>query len=196
MLQFTLTPNPNMSIVTQVSMAINAGCSWIEIDPTGIDDNDLQFIIDTCRDNETILVFKHNDMLLEKIRVHGIHLGQGDIDPIQLRERLGGHPIIGVDVTSNTPMQPLKQADIDYVVLTGYPDNISTSDIQSLHDSQQSQGISFPIVISGRIKPSELQTLIDAGASGFNIDINSLIAPEYEMSLAAMKSATDNLSRH
>lgn len=196
MLQFTLIPSPNMSIAAQASMAINAGCSWIEIDPTGIGDNDLQSIIDTCRDHEIILVFKHNDLLLEKTRVHGIHLGQADIDPLQLRERLGGHPIIGVDVTSETPMQPLKRADIDYVVLTGYPDNISTSDIQSLHNNQQSQGITFPIVVSGQIKSSELQSLINAGASGFNIDINSLQAPEYEVSLAAFKNAADSISRH
>ena len=185
-----------MSLADQASMAVKAGCAWIEIDPTVTDNDGLQAIINICRENEVILIFRHNDLLLEKTRVHGIHLSQGDIDPVKLRERLGGHPIIGIDVTPDSPMRPLKQADVDYIVLNGYPDNYGINDITQLRDNQLSQGLTFPIVVSGRIDTSELQTLIDAGASGFEININSLQAPEYNVALAAFKKATDNVTVH
>lgn len=185
-----------MSLAGQTSMAIKAGCTWIELDPDGVADNELQDIIDKCRDNGIILVFRHNDVLLEKTRVHGIHLSQGDITPDKLRERLGGHPIIGIDVTPDVSLQPLKRADADYVVLNGYPEMTTIDDVTRLRDNQLSQGITLPIVVSGHMSPNDIQPIIDAGASGFNIDISSLQAPVYEASLSAFKNAADNITAH
>jgi len=195
MLQFTLTTCPDMTLADQAAMAAKAGCAWIEIDPTNVPDDTLNTIIDTCRDNGIILVYIHNDILLEKMRVHGVHLSNGDSDPTELRNRLGGHPIIGVEITPDTPMQPLKIADVDYIVLGEYPDKTNTTIIRRLADTQSEQGISIPIVVSGRIEPSEIQSIINAGASGINIDLKSLKAPEYEISLASFITECNNIVR-
>ncbi len=195
MLQYTLTDNDNIGIVEQTRMAINAGCAWIEVDPTNVPDTTLDEVIELCRDREIILVFRHHDVLLEKTRVHGVHLGEGDAKPLQLRERLGGHPIIGVDVTTESALAPLKRADVDYVVLEGYPEKSTLSMISNLQQKQVEQNILIPIVVSGKIVPGEIQSIVDAGASGINIDISSLQGPEYEASLASFISACNNVVR-
>lgn len=195
MLQYTLTGNSNIGITEQTRMAINAGCSWIEIDPTLVPDSTLDEIIDLCRTGEIILVFRHHDDLLEKTRVHGIHLGKGDADPLALRERLGGHPIIGVDVTTESALATLKRADVDYVTLEGFPETSTLSTISELQQKEVEQNTLIPIVVSGRIATGDIQSIIDAGASGINIDITSLQGPEYEASLATFISACNSVER-
>lgn len=195
MLQYTVIPNNNIGQVEQTAMAISAGCQWIEIDPTDIDTDKLDRIIEKCRESEIILVFKHNDSLLEKTRVHGIRVGAGDADPQQLRDRLGGHPIVGVYVTPDTQLAPLKRADVDYIVLDGFPEKTTLETISKLREAETVQNINIPIVVEGHIKQTDIQAIIDAGASGINIDIESLQGPEYEASLAAYVGTCNSVKR-
>lgn len=193
MLQYTLTNNINKNLIEQTLMAINANCAWLEIDPDITTEENLNQIIDLCRTNEIILVFKHLDLLLEQKRVHGIHLGANDANPIELRNRLGGHPIIGVDMHTDTQLQTLKQADVDYIVLENYPTATTTEIVNSLREKEQKENILIPIVVSGHITCNDIQTLIDNGASGINIDINSLQGPDYGASLSQFITVCNNV---
>ena len=195
MLQFTLTPNNSIDIDKHAAMAIASGCQWLETDPANVDEETLDRVIDACREAGVILTFYHRDEVLEKKRVHGIHLADSDTEPTELRQRLGGHPVIGVDVNPDTPLQPLKRADADYVVLDGYPEKVTVDDIAALVKNETESGIMLPIVIRGRITPGEVQPLVDAGASGFNIDIRSLEGPEYEVSLKGFIDNCNNARR-
>ncbi|MCM1532859.1 MAG: thiamine phosphate synthase [Ruminococcus flavefaciens] len=182
-----------MTAKMQTDMAIKANCTWIEVDPTLLNDDELNYLIEQCRLNRTILTFCHDDLLLDKHRVHGIHLGAGDADPAKIREQFGGHPIIGIDADSNVALYPLKRADVDYVVLNGYPEAVDRSTISDLNKRQQEHGIIIPIVVGGRIMPQDIADIIAAGASGFNIDINSLSGPDYEQSLKEFIYTCDNI---
>lgn len=181
-----------MDLQEQASMAINAGCQWIEIDPQGVDNPTLDFIIDTCRQAGVILVFHHQDSLLEEKRVHGIKLNSNDIDPLKLRERLGGHPIIGVEIASDATidLHSLKRADVDYVQLNGYPSSTFSYDVNTLRKTMQEQSIEFPIVVEGVFSPADIPCLLQAGASGFNLDLRSLKGPQYALSLENFLSIT------
>lgn len=183
MLQYTITPDAPLEAVQQTRMALSAGCAWIKVDPTIVPDATVDEIITLCREAGVILTFLHSDALLDKHRVHGVHLGAEDTDPAALRQRLGGHPIIGVDVTPDTPLKPLKAADVDYVMLNGYPDNTTTETITRLRDRETAEGVELPIVVSGVFSPMEIPSIVEAGAQGIDISFSSLRGTDYQASM-------------
>lgn len=175
-------------------MATACHCAWIEVDPAYTDKRTLENIINQCRENEVILVLKEDTDKLEETRVHGVHLGiDSPINPRDIRNKLGGHPIIGVSISENTPLAPLKKADVDYVVLDGYPEVTNCDTVSALSKAMFEQDAVLPIVVEGRINPEDIKPLIEAGASGINIDINSLKGPEYELSLKTFMAACQDI---
>ncbi|MCM1448983.1 MAG: thiamine phosphate synthase [Clostridiales bacterium] len=190
MLQFTITPDSHMTMQEQAKMAIDCHCAWIEVDPAYTDPATLDDIIRMCRENEIILLVRHDVEKLEETRVHGVHLGtESSITPSEVRTRLGGHPIVGVGVTQDTPLIPLKRADVDYVVMYGYPEITNCESVKALYQVMCEQDSVMPIVVEGRMTTDDIRPLIEAGASGINIDINSLSGPEYKISLAGFLDA-------
>ena len=185
MLQFSVIPSPYMMVTDQATMAIEAGCKWIETDPALITDDELKFIIDKCKEAEIILTFRHNDVLLDHHRAHGIHLAPTDTEPKSIREKLGGHPIIGIDITPDTDLRAMRRDDVDYLVVNGFPDETAVVTLKSLCEKISDSGIDFPVVAEGIITMEEFNSVTSAGANGINIDIRSLKGPEYECSLRA-----------
>lgn len=175
-----------MGMAEQAAMAIKAGCQWLEIDTENLSDIQIQTLADEiipeCRESGVILVFRHHDIMVDKLRVHGIRLSDEDKSPLELRERFGGHAIIGVEVTNESDFAMLKRADVDYVVVK----SIVPVEIAAVKVKMTNVGVNIPIVAEGKISQEDYMSLLSAGASGYNIDITSLKGPEYEGSLRGM----------
>lgn len=171
-----------MSPSEQAEMAVAAGCEWIELDTTGYSaeetENIASSVIPACKEGGVILVFKHHDVLVDRLRVHGITLSKGDVDALELRKRLGGHVIIGVEYSPDIDWAALKRADVDYILVDG----ATASLIECLNRQAQTIG-GIPIVAKGNFSTDEMYRLYTAGAAGFNIDIHSLLGPNYRDSL-------------
>ncbi len=185
MLQFTLIPHTQLPADNQATIAISAGCKWIEADPAQVNETELNHIIELCKQAEIILTFKHDDVLLDKHRVHGLHLSPTDVEPQSIRDRLGGHPIIGVDVSSDVDLKRLKRADVDYLVIPDFPSAEAYKTLNGLCRNIAESGIDFPVVAQGVIPVESLHDLLAAGANGINIDLNSLQGPLFEPALKA-----------
>lgn len=184
MLQYTITDSPKLGMTEQARMAVEAGCSWIELETAGLSDEKVEQIageiIPICREAGVIMVFTHHDVMLDKLRVHGIQLSAGDMSPLQLREKLGGHPIIGVDVTPASDFIMYKRADVDYVVSR----DVTPDAIRAIREKMAADAVTLPVVAQGRITAESIPALLEAGANGFNINIDALEGPEYAVSLA------------
>lgn len=182
MVQYTIIKSDLMSPVAQAEMAVAAGCEWVELDMTGYSAEETEDIassvIPACKEGGVILVFKHHDVLVDRLRVHGITLSKGDAEALELRKRLGGHVIIGIEYSEDIEWTALKRADVDYIVVDG----ATASLIESLNRQAQAVG-SIPIVARGNFSTDEMYRLHTAGAAGFNIDIHSLIGPNLRDSL-------------
>lgn len=178
-----------MAIEDQVKMAIDSGCQWIELDPKGIYEtkakSTLDEIVNACKEAGVILVFKHDDALVDQLRVHGVRLSAEDKSPLELRERFGGHAIIGIEATPDSDFAMMRRADADYVVAKSTdPDYIAAVKVKMTE-----AGVNIPIVAEGEITKDDFMSLLAAGASGYNIDINSLCGPEYNISLRGLIEA-------
>ena len=110
MLQFITHPSEKYSIAEEVQMAIEGGCRWIQLRMKDASDEEVRNvaleIIPMCQETDTFLIIDDRVELVNELRVSGVHLGKEDMDPMQAREILGPHAIIGV--TANTAADIIK----------------------------------------------------------------------------------------
>ena len=188
MIQYTITINTAIDAVREATEVIKGGCQWIELQQGDLDDETFTRlampVIDLCRNEGIILVFQHNHLLLEKLRVHGVLLSAIGTDPVALREKLGGHPIIGYEVApgEEVDFMKLKRADADYLV---YP-STEPATIKLLADSRDKAGFTFPVVARGMFNAENIKPVINAGAQAINIDYRSLDTKDIEASFKSL----------
>lgn len=119
MLQFITNPSDRWSIAEEVRMAIEGGCRWIQLRMKDASDEDVRRtaleLIPLCRDHDTFLIIDDRVELVNELRVSGVHLGRGDMDPMEARELLGPHAIIGVTANTAEDIIKWKGKDVDYV---------------------------------------------------------------------------------
>lgn len=172
----------------QATEVIDGGCEWIEIDPAGTATDDLVKlmtpIIELCRDKGVILVVKHDDKALDLTRIHGIVLSKDGTSLPTLRQSLGGHPIVGVEhaVEDTADYVALQRDDADYIV---YP-TVDPATIERLTDERNRAASPLPIVARGKIDTTTAQQLLNAGAQGLAIDIESLDPNDIKSSFKAL----------
>ena len=116
MLQFATDDSSRHTVEEQVSLALNAGCRWIRV--TGNPSEDaIRSLIAPCQENDAILVLDNDIDLVDRLRIHGLHLTEwtrGSL--IEARENLGPHAIIGVSCSDPALLGELAGLDIDYLV--------------------------------------------------------------------------------
>ena len=150
-------------------MAIEGGCSWIQLRLAPNEDNDglhglLEELTELCQETSTFLVVENHPEIAERFRLHGVHIGiDSDIDPRELREQLGPHAVIGVEVNATDSILRLKDADIDYVTIAGTTSKEKRAVIAA--EAAVARNI-IPIVFSGHFTVEELCDSLRQGASG------------------------------
>lgn len=159
-------------------MAIKAGCRWIRL--TGaITEEAVNDVIPICQESGTILILDNNIKLVDKLRIHGVHLTQwsrGEV--IAAREELGPHAILGI--TCNTPanFSELTGLDVDYVVIQNltseYPQKYFQHATAILRNANQEI---HPVAESEGLPVSIFPSLIDSGIEGFELSGSILNAP-------------------
>lgn len=116
MLQFITEQDPQVGVVQQVQTALGAGVRWVQ---TGADRETLEKLIPMCKEHDAFLITEGDVELLEEFRVHGIHLSHATRQQVQqLRERVGGHAVIGVSVAGIDEALAFKGLDVDYLTFT------------------------------------------------------------------------------
>ena len=126
------------SLATQVQKALEGGVTFVQLREKELSEEVLMHeameIRDICRAYHVPFVIDDNVDLAVAIDADGVHLGQGDMSPVEAREMLGDSKIIGV--TAKTVEQALKAQSegADYIgtgaafVTTGYLDDSSYND--------------------------------------------------------------------
>ena len=102
-------------------MAIEGGCRWIQLRMKDATDEEVREVamelIPMCRETDTFLIIDDRVSVVNDLKVSGVHLGKEDMDPIEARELLGPHAIIGVTANTAADILKYKGKDVDYVGL-------------------------------------------------------------------------------
>ena len=121
MLQFITHPSDRYSIAEEVQMAIEGGCRWIQLRMKDASDEEVRQtaldIIPMCQETDTFLIIDDRVSVVNDLKVSGVHLGKDDMNPLEAREILGPHAIIGITANTAEDIIKYKGKDVDYIGL-------------------------------------------------------------------------------
>ncbi|MDE6323772.1 MAG: thiamine phosphate synthase, partial [Paramuribaculum sp.] len=182
MLQFITNHSERYSIAEEVRLAIEGGCRWIQLRMKNATDEEVKQtalgLIDICRDNDAFLVINDRVKVVEELKVSGVHLGKNDMDPLEAREFLGPHAIIGVTANTAEDILKYKGKDIDYIGLgpfrhTTTKENLSPvlglEGYKEIITEVRNAGMEIPIVAIGGITLEDVDDLIATGVNGIAV---------------------------
>ena len=178
MLQFATSESATHSVKEQVEAALSAGCGWIRL--TGkSDDSVVEEVVPICRDAEAILVLDDNLALVDRLRIHGLHLTEwtrGEV--IEAREKLGPHAILGVSCTEASRLTELSGLDVDYMVIPSSPERSQVDFYLSFMEKKKESKLDIHTVASGEIPVSLYPAIRATGIEGFEVTGKILDAPD------------------
>ncbi len=178
MLQFATDDSSRHTVEEQVSLALNAGCRWIRVTGNPSEDT-IRSLIAPCQENDAILVLDNDIDLVDRLRVHGLHLTEwtrGSL--IEARENLGPHAIIGVSCSDTTLLGELAGLDIDYLVAYAPAGQNQEDFYINFMECFRSVSSEIHPVAGGPIPVSLFPAILATGIEGFELPGNVADAPD------------------
>ena len=179
MLQFITNESSRYSIAEEAQMAIEGGCRWIQLrmkDATDMEVRNVAIqLIELCRETDTFLIIDDRVELVNELKVSGVHLGKNDMDPMQAREILGPHAIIGVTANTAEDIIRWKGKDVDYVGLGPFRFTTTKKNLapelglegyRKIVKEVRDAGVDLPIVAIGGITLDDVDALRQTGVNG------------------------------
>ncbi len=166
MLQYATFNSKEISAAGQTETVLRGGCRWIRL--TGsLSEADVKALMPICQESDAILVIDDDVELVEKLRVHGVHLTSCDRGHlIAVREKLGPHAIIGVTCRNAADIEQLRGLDVDYITVP-YTGNETPGEFyQGVSHSISDAGAEVHLVASGCFPADALKSLLKAGVAG------------------------------
>lgn len=165
MFQFSIRPSTTRNVLERVADAISHGFTWIEVEGE-INDDLYDAVEKECKDNGIIMTITDDIELLKTRKCHGILLPlEHEQDIVNLREQLGGHPIVGLSVNSGTEIGEVRHLDSDYIAF-------NCENYKEACDFIEKHGNRFtlPVVArSSNLTFEEANQLIEKGFNGICI---------------------------
>lgn len=117
------------------------------------------------------LIINDHLTIAKEIEADGIHLGQGDVSPVEARQLLGPDKIIGWSIESMTELEMANQLTcIDYIAASAVFPSQTKTDCKTIWGLSGLQKIvkksRHPVVAIGGIDASNIQQIINKGACG------------------------------
>lgn len=182
MLQFITNNSDRYSIAEEVQMAIEGGCRWVQLRMKDATDEEVRQValelIPMCQENDTFLIIDDRVELVNELRVSGVHLGKEDMDPLQAREILGPHAIIGITANTAEDILRYKGKDVDYVGLGPFrftttkrnlAPELGLEGYKMIVDQVCQAGMELPIVAIGGITLADVDGLMATGVNGLAV---------------------------
>lgn len=191
MLQFITHESDKYSIAEEVQMAIEGGCRWIQLRMKDATDEEVRNValelIPMCRETDTFLIIDDRVSVVNDLKVSGVHLGKEDMDPMEARELLGPHAIIGVTANTADDIIKYKGKDVDYVGLGPFKFTTTKKNLapqlgidgyRDIVQKVRDAGIEIPIVAIGGITVDDIEPLMATGINGIAMSGAIINAPD------------------
>ena len=164
---------PGDKLFYAVAAALNGGCKLVQYRDKSDDQTRRLFeatsLLALCKQHQAQLLINDDVCLAQQIGAHGVHLGQGDSNPVAARIILGSHAIIGV--TCHDSLKFAQQAINDsanYIAFGRFFSSNTKPDARpapiSLISDARKEFNHTPIAVIGGITLENGKQLLSAGA--------------------------------
>lgn len=191
MLQFITNESDKYSIAEEVQMAIEGGCRWIQLRMKDATDEEVREtaleLIPMCQETDTFLIIDDRVNVVNDLKVSGVHLGKDDMNPLEARELLGPHAIIGITANTAADIIKYKGKDIDYVGIGPFRFTTTKKNLapelgldgyKTIVDEVRAAGIKLPLVAIGGITIDDIDSLMATGIQGIAMSGAIINAPD------------------
>lgn len=191
MLQFITNESDRYSIAEEVQMALEGGCKWIQLRMKDATDEEVREValelIPMCQENDAFLIIDDRVELVNDLKVSGVHLGKEDMDPLQARELLGPHAIIGVTANTADDILKWKGKDVDYVGVGPFRFTTTKKNLapelgldgyKAIAEQVKAAGIELPLVAIGGITIDDVDAVMATGVQGIAMSGAIINAPD------------------
>lgn len=164
---------PGDKLFDAVAAVLKGGCKLVQYRDKSSDKARRLFeaknLLALCNQYQAQLLINDDVSLAQEIGAHGVHLGQGDPNPIAARIILGNRAIIGVTCHDSLALaqQAIKDS-ANYIAFGRFFSSHTKPDAHpapiSLISEARAQFSNVPIVVIGGITLDNGKQLLDAGA--------------------------------
>lgn len=132
-----------------------------------------------------------------QVGAHGVHIGQMDGDPIQVRQRIGPDMLLGLSIENTEQAYAMPRGIVDYVGAgpirgtSSKPDHAAPIGFDGL--ARIARLVSVPVIAIGGLAAPDIPGLIAAGAKGMAVMSAASRASSPEAAIRKMAAGWDGL---
>lgn len=139
------------------------------------------------------LIMNDHPELAVRAEFDGVHVGQGDLSPVEARRIVGAEGIVGVSTHNRAQLEAAVLQPVDYVAIGpvfATASKLNHDPVVGLDGVREARALTDkPLVAIGGITLENARTVLDAGADSVAV-ISALFGPEKD----AMKIAREFLA--
>lgn len=184
------------TLVTRTEEAIDGGVTFVQLREKDLDEKNFERegreLKELCRKRGVPFVINDNVELAAKLDADGVHVGQSDMEALDVRKIIGGDKILGVSAQTVEQAVTAEKHGADYlgvgaVFPTGSKDDaaeVSYDTLKAICDA-----VKIPVIAIGGITEDNVAELSKSGICGIAV-ISALYAKE------DIKSAAQRLRKN
>lgn len=164
---------PGDQLFTAVADALKGGCKLVQYRDKSTDQTrriyEAKSLLALCNQYQAQLLINDDVTLAQTVGAHGVHLGQGDTNPVAARIILGSRALIGVTCHDSLALaQQAIKGSANYIAFGRFFASSTKPDARpapiSLITEARKEFSNTPIVVIGGITLTNGKQLLDAGA--------------------------------
>ena len=190
----------NQTLLEQVQEALDGGATCIQLREKQLDDKTfLQEAIEIqklCKEYHVPFIVNDNVEIAKDMHADGIHVGQSDMEALDVRKELGKDVILGVSAQTVEQAKKAEAHGADYlgvgaVFPTGSKDDAEDVSYETL--KAICEAVSIPVIAIGGITQDNVKELAGSGIVGIAV-ISAIFAQQHiTQATKDLKQATEQM---
>ena len=188
------------TLCEQVEKAIKGGAGFVQLREKNLDEesflNEALEIQKLCRKYNIPFVINDNVEIAKKINADGVHVGQSDMNAVDVRAILGEDKILGVSAQTVEQALLAEKMGADYLGVGAVFSTGSKADADDVkHETLKAicEAVSIPVVAIGGIGAANVLELKNSGISGIAVISAIFAADDIERATKNLKELTEKV---
>lgn len=188
------------TLISQVEAALKGGATFIQLREKNLDDKafyqEALEIQKLCKEYKVPFIINDNVELAKKIGADGVHVGQSDMEALDVRKVLGDDKIIGVSAQTVEQAELAEKHGADYlgvgaVFPTGSKDDATEVSFETLQEI--CEHVHIPVIAIGGITRDNVVELSQSGICGIAVISAIFGQTDIEAATADLKKQTKKM---